>query len=71
MGASATKRLWEMTDVVDMLEAWEAACCLACGQKLAGTPSGSYACAGLGTMSRGRRREVLSESRMWEIHQSW
>ena len=25
---------------------------------------GSYACAGLGTTCRGRRREVLSESRM-------
>src|SRR5260221_11607595 len=28
---------------------------------------GSYACAGLGTTCRGRRREVLSESRMREI----
>jgi hypothetical protein len=25
MRASVTKRLWEMTDVVDMLEAWEVA----------------------------------------------
>ena len=25
MAAGVTKRLWEMTDVVDLLEAWEAA----------------------------------------------
>ena len=25
MAAGVTKRLWEMTDIVDMLEAWEAA----------------------------------------------
>ena len=29
--------------------------------------SGSYACAGLGTTCRGRKRNVLSESRMREI----
>jgi hypothetical protein len=32
--------------------------------------SGSYACAGLGTTYRGRRREVLSESQMREIRLS-
>jgi len=32
--------------------------------------SGSYACAGLGTTCRGRRREVLSESRLREIRLS-